>query len=44
MVEAGQQVAALRTGPSRRLVLEPQVDSLVVGLQLDVYQKHNFLP
>ena len=35
MVEARQHVAALRTRPSRRLVLQPQVDALVLGLQLD---------
>ena len=35
MIECGQRLAAVGTGPARRLVLQPDIDPLVPGLQLD---------
>src|SRR5262249_2371159 len=35
MVEPGQQLATIRTPPPRRIVLQPQVDTLLLRLQLD---------
>ena len=35
MIEGGHRLAAVGTGPARRLVLQPHVDPLVLGLQRD---------
>jgi len=35
VIKSGQLSAALRTAPSRRIVLQPQVNALLVRLQLD---------